>query len=66
MIEMELTDEQIEALAPEIKRTREAYRVGREGALLLQVWPQFGFAEGKFFPSEALDELAKIIRKYHG
>lgn len=65
MIEIQLTEEQIKALAPEIKRTGEAHRVGKEGALLLQVWPKFGRAAGKFIPSEAVDELAKIIRKYH-
>lgn len=65
MVTIDLTEEQVEAMAYETKRTTEAYEAGKPGMFLLQVWPEVRMAEGGFVPQKAAEEIQKISREYH-
>jgi hypothetical protein len=62
MIDIILSDEQIEAMKPEIKKMEEAMLQRRPGMLLFQVWPYDKVMEGKFIQEELAKKLNIIIR----
>jgi len=60
-----LTAGQMKELQAEINKCEKAYRNGKIGMLLFQVWPGAASAEGGFVPHDPSEEILEIMQKYH-
>ena len=64
MVWIELTDKQVKMLAEEEALVKQAFKAGKPGGILGQVYPNENVMRAQFLPEEVAIEIVNILKRY--